>query len=61
MASDMSFEWGFRDNDNPYVTTAMPPEKGRRGGRVGVEEVEMPNYFDKAPGRNPALHRRRQL
>lgn len=47
--SNRSFEWGFSDHDNPYISTAVPPEDGRRGGGVQVEVVDMPNCYQYLP------------
>ena len=47
--SEASFEWGFADGDPPYVTTALPAEEGRRGGRTKIETVELPNYHQGLP------------
>ncbi len=47
--SDTSFEWGFFDGDDPYITTAIPAAEGKRGGRVNVEAVPMPNYYADLP------------
>ncbi|MCL2060008.1 MAG: Gfo/Idh/MocA family oxidoreductase [Oscillospiraceae bacterium] len=47
--SKASFEWGFADGDDPYVTTAFPPEEGRRGGTDSVKRVKMPEYLEYIP------------
>ncbi len=47
--SSKSFEWGFKDSDKPYVTTALPAVDGRRGRNMTVEIVEMPNYHQSLP------------
>lgn len=47
--SDMCFEWGFADADNPYITTMLPAEDGRRGSESSVEIVELPNYHQYLP------------
>lgn len=47
--SDASFEWGFRDGDDPYVTTYIPPADGSRGGRTEMRVVPMPNYYHQLP------------
>ena len=46
--SKKSFEWGFADKDNPYITRAeiIP---GGRGRKTPFEVVEMPNYYKKLP------------
>jgi hypothetical protein len=46
---DACFEWGFLDSDDPYVTFAVPPKEGRRGGTATVERISMPNYCDSLP------------
>lgn len=47
--SRKSFEWGFADGDDPYVTTAIPAAPGRRGGGAGVAVVPMPNFAETLP------------
>lgn len=47
--SDACFEWGFADNDNPYITTAIPAADGRRGGSSKVEQIQMPNFHHCLP------------
>lgn len=47
--SKKSFEWGFRDSDDPYVTTVTPHTDGRRGSQEEVVQVEMPNYYHSLP------------
>lgn len=47
--SDACFEWGFADNDNPYITTAIPAADGRRGGSSKVEQTQMPNFHHYLP------------
>jgi predicted dehydrogenase len=42
--SNSSFEWGFRDSDNPYITTLFPAEEGKRGCHSDIEISQMPNY-----------------
>jgi len=41
--SDASFEWGFLDRDDPYVTRFTPVSEGR-GKKTATNQVEMPNY-----------------
>ena len=43
--SKKSFEWGFADDNDPYVTTAIPAQPGRRGGSWITEQTAMPNYY----------------
>ncbi len=52
--SKKSFEWGFTDKDNPYITTLTPRTDGLRGGITGHGQVEMPNYYSCLPSE---LHR----
>ena len=47
--SDASFEWGFADGDNPYITTSIPAEDGKRGGTTTVEVTPMPNFYESLP------------
>ena len=47
--SKASFEWGFADHDNPYITRVYPPSENCRGGRTETVIEEMPNYYDKLP------------
>jgi hypothetical protein len=46
--SRKSFEWGFTDWDNPYVT-----EQGelqlRRDRAISHQQVEMPNFYETLP------------
>lgn len=47
--SERSFEWGFADKDDPYITTAIAPAPGKRGGTADVQIVPMPNHLDDLP------------
>ncbi len=48
--SKKSFEWGFRDHSDPYVTTLSKQEnKNVRGGAFSLEQVELPNYHTLLP------------
>jgi len=47
--SDACFEWGFADNDIPYVTRLINAVPGKRGGTYDVQKVEMPNYHQSLP------------
>ena len=47
--SKACFEWGFADDDLPYVTRSFPAEKGNRGSTAKVDAVEMPNYYSRLP------------
>ncbi len=47
--SDMSFEWGLRDGDDPFITTLRPFPDDRRGADTPVEQLVMPNRFDLLP------------
>jgi len=46
--SEASFEWGFQDNDPPYVTR-FAKESGGRGVKTLTEQIELPNYADSLP------------
>ena len=52
--SKMSFEWGFRDMDDPYVTRFVENAgdaagAAARGKRTAVSQVEMPNFAGALP------------
>ncbi len=48
--SKKSFEWGFMDFDDPYITTlACENETTRRGLSVTYKVEEMPNYYADLP------------
>jgi len=47
--SEGCFEWGFKDNDSPYITTAIPAEDGKRGGSCITEIIDLPNYHQTLP------------
>lgn len=47
--SERSFEWGFKDADAPIVTTAIPPEEGKRGGTCTEETIDLPLYAEGLP------------
>ncbi len=47
--SKASFEWGFADHDNPYITKLYPPTENSRGGRTETVVQEMPNYYSRLP------------
>ena len=48
--SKKSFEWGFADGDAPYVTTLTArDDANRRGGVTTVEQITLPNYFERLP------------
>lgn len=38
------FEWGFRDDDAPYITVGTAPQKGMRGTNPMPRQIEMPNH-----------------
>lgn len=46
--SKKSFEWGFKDGSDPYITTLIP-RSDRRGGDCAVEVVKMPNDYSDLP------------
>ncbi len=47
--SEASFEWGFRDGDQPYVTTLAPVDPLWRGRPTPVTAIELPNYYQTLP------------
>jgi len=47
--SEASFEWGFRDDDEPYVTR-FSNENGGRGRRMVTERIAPPNRAGLLPG-----------
>lgn len=47
--SKASLEWGFADNDPPYLTEALPAIEGRRGAGERVSVLELPNYCQYLP------------
>lgn len=47
--SKMSFEWGFGDSDNPYITTLVSKETDARGRETNMEIIELPNYYQMLP------------
>jgi len=47
--SKASFEWGFRDWDEPYITTLDNLQDGIRGARAHVEVTPMPNFYERLP------------
>lgn len=47
--SRASFEWGFEDGDDPYITCAQPPREGERGGRTQVSRISVPNDYHTLP------------
>ena len=47
--SKKTFEWGFADNDKPYVTTLAPRTDGHRGMITSVEVIDVPNYYQTLP------------
>ena len=47
--SKASFEWGFADGDDPFVSELRPRTDGRRGADTVVEQIEMPNFCDCLP------------
>ncbi len=47
--SKASFEWGFRDADDPYITTASEPVAGKRGADVELNITPMPNPYEDLP------------
>jgi len=47
--SKASFEWGFKDDSEPYITTLSDPQSGQRGGVCTVEQKAMPNFHHSLP------------
>lgn len=47
--SKASFEWGFRDEDNPYITIMKPCKNDMRGNYCECKTVQMPNYYKMLP------------
>lgn len=47
--SKMSFEWGFSDGDNPYITSLLPISDSRRGSDTPYKQVQMPNFHQSLP------------
>ena len=47
--SNMSFEWGFGEGDNPYITTLASKETDARGRETNMEIIELPNYYQMLP------------
>ena len=47
--SKASFEWGFRDWDDPYITTLENLKDNVRGARAVVEVKQMPNFYQRLP------------
>lgn len=44
-----SFEWGFQDSDDPYITIGVPPKEGVRGTTPRASQVKVPNYEKRLP------------
>ncbi|MBQ3761705.1 MAG: Gfo/Idh/MocA family oxidoreductase [Clostridia bacterium] len=44
-----SFEWGFRDGDDPYVTLTVKQGEGRGGAVLDMNVTPMPNYYEDLP------------
>ncbi len=47
--SKKSFEWGFQDHDEPYITTLGQLAEKVRGKPAVVEVTPMPNFYDTLP------------
>lgn len=47
--SKMCFEWGFRDDDPPYITSSLSAKEGSRGGTATMAVAAMPNYHQRLP------------
>ena len=46
--SNASFEWGFKDNDAPYITHYSDASEGR-GKKTISRQIDMPNYANRLP------------
>ena len=50
LGSKKSFEWGFEDNSDPYVTSLMENnDSNDRGLPTPYEVIKTPNYYDDLP------------
>lgn len=47
--SKASFEWGFADNDDPYISIGKEPVEGLRGSETEVTQMSMPNFHEYLP------------
>ena len=47
--SKKTFEWGFKDNENPLITTLHPPMEGNRGGTSSTVTAVMGDYSKSLP------------
>ena len=47
--SNASFEWGFKDNSDPYITTLTPVNDGTNRNQTEVNQVSMPNFHHSLP------------
>ena len=47
--SKKSFEWGFEDGEDPYITTLGELVGDARGKQTSYEVVPMPNYYETLP------------
>ena len=47
--SKASFEWGFREGDEPYLTTLGEETGDWRGRHMSTRQIELPNYADSLP------------
>lgn len=42
--SKLSFEWGFADNDKPYVTSLNPYKENQRMTTANITQISLPNH-----------------
>lgn len=47
--SKASFEWGFADGSNPYITALQSFDDDRRGADTPVKQIQMPNFYHSLP------------
>ena len=47
--SKASFEWGFKDNSDPYITTLSPVNDGTNRNQTEVNQVSLPNFHHALP------------
>lgn len=47
--SKKSFEWGFRDKDDPYITSIDDGSVDVRNRKVDYQVTQMPNFSDSLP------------
>jgi hypothetical protein len=47
--SNSSFEWGFSDSADPYITSLKSRGGNIRGADASVQQIAMPNYYHSLP------------